>query len=375
MKRAKRVDRIFDRIVRSLVEGAWLPGSDLPSTRVLAAELKTSLTTVQAALRKAAEQGMLEVRAQQTARVMPEGAAVAIRLLTQAAEASKRRRLAILVPDLFTPLQVTTGPFQWRIAHEIALAATAGGYDSEVVPIPDADQRSLAKRVVRHFDAAFVVGMIPTNIATIFVLSESRFPVVLFNRHVPGLNVPSLNIDEYSAARSLARTLLVQGHRNVSMVISARYGAVLGRRTAAGGWLECLEESEAMATCVMPLAHTQSAPRGLILEKLLALRPRITGLVLGLPTLLHDLAASPQLRDLRIPDDLSLATFGSMHDIPWPSRYPPVTSFEVDWNRAGRCAIEMIDRMLSGDTQPKDIRVPLNIQLTDSIGLPPAVAE
>ena len=51
--------------------------------------------------------------------------------------------------------------------------------------------------------------------------------------------------------------------------------------------------------------------------------------------------------------------------------FPRVTSFEVDWSRAGACTMELLDQVMAGNAAAKNIRVPLHLNLTDSIGAPP----
>jgi hypothetical protein len=47
--------------------------------------------------------------------------------------------------------------------------------------------------------------------------------------------------------------------------------------------------------------------------------------------------------------------------MPWPSRHPRITCFEVEWTRAGPCAMEMIQETLAGNSNPKAIRMPMTI--------------
>ena len=87
--------------------------------------------------------------------------------------------------------------------------------------------------------------------------------------------------------------------------------------------------------------------------------------------LLRYINENEQFHHLKIPDEISIATVGSDENVDWPPHYPPVTSFALDTKRTAECAIEMIKKILAGDLHTPNIRVPLKINLTDSIGLAP----
>ncbi|MBN2561345.1 MAG: substrate-binding domain-containing protein [Phycisphaerae bacterium] len=363
------VPKVHRYVLSQLASEIWRDGRRVPSTRQLALRLKVSQPIVQMAYRQACRDGLLDVQPSRAARVTAGAAARAQALLATQAR-SEGRRLAILIPNKYFPL--TGAPFQRRLAHETCLAATARGSEAAIVPVPDGDHAEFAQQVIRRYDAAFVIEMRTANIPLVFALTEQRFPVLLFNRHVAGLAAPSLNTDDYGAARKLAEAMRVRGHRNLCLLSNTVYESLLGEHGVTDGWIDFLEETGAASECIMPLAFTKPRQIVTVFQQLLALRPRITAFVLGMPILLTRLATHPQLQHLRVPEELSIATTGSMRSIVFPPEFPSITSFEIDWDRAGHCAVEMIDRMLAGEPQPKDIRVPLNLQLTESIGPPPA---
>jgi DNA-binding LacI/PurR family transcriptional regulator len=338
----------------------------------MAAQLRISVPTLREACLRAARDGLIVVRHRQPMTVALGAAARARQLLTDARAARRHRRLAILIPSKYFPL--TGAPFQARLAHEVSVAAAAAGYQPAIVPIPPGGRPEFAHQIIRGHDAAFVIEMQPENVIQVFAMTERRFPVLLFNRHVVGLSAPSLNTDDYSAAHTLARHFLDRGHRNLTLILPVQYESILGEHSVVDGWIDTLLEAGVARGCTMPIAYTRPHHALALFERLLRLRPRITAFVLNLPILLTDIITRHQWEHLRVPDDLSIAITGSIRGFLCPAWFPPITSFEIDWSRAGRCAVEMIDRMLAGESHPKDIRVPLNLQLTDSIGPAPAAA-
>jgi DNA-binding LacI/PurR family transcriptional regulator len=364
------VPKVQQYILSQIASGTWLEGQGIPSSRQLALRFKVSPPIVRAACRQAHADGLLVVRPSRATSVAAGATARAQSLLAVRARAGGHR-LAILIPAKYFPL--TGAPFQHRLAHETSLAAAGRGYRTTIVPVPDGDHAEFARQVIRHYDAAFIIEMRTANFPLAFALREQRFPVLLFNRHVAGLAAPSLNTDDYGATRRLAEMMIARGHRNLCLLATTVYESVLGEHGITDGWTDYLDETGASAACILPLAFAKPRQVVAVFEQLLALRPRITAFAFSSPVLLTRMAAHPRLQHLRVPDELSIAITGSMRDFQCPPGFPPVTSFEIDWDRAGHCAVEMIDRMLAGDAQPKDIRVPLNLQLTESIGPPSAL--
>lgn len=366
VKNACLTEAAFRTIVRWLAADTWPDGARLPAMRHLAEQLHVSPPTIQQAFRRAAALGLITVRPRNPATVLPGAAAAARHLLAQDQAGQMHRRLAILIPDKFFPL--ADAPFQQRMANEVIVAGQARGFHVQIVPIPSDADMHFAHRIFRRYDAGFVIEMQTFNIAMLFALTERAFPVLLFNRHVPGLNAPSLNTDDYGAARKLAQLMVDCGHRNVSLLAAADYDAVLGKRSALDGWTDTLEELGTLHECVLPIIYSRH--RIIALDAVIRLRPRITAIA-WFGRLPANFAGLLQQRQLKLGRDLSVAAIGSRG---CDNTNNDITSFEIDWKRAGECTIEMISRMLAGESHPKNIRVALNIHQTASIAAPAETA-
>ena len=299
--------------------------------------------------------------------VQPGASRLALNILMEEHAQHSHRRLAVLIPDKYFPL--SNAPFQQRLAQEVTLAGQAADYAVTTLPIPSVDQSRFAHTVMRKFNAAFVIEMQTHDIPMLFTLTERQFPVLLFNRHVPGLPAPSLNTDDYGAAQHLARLLVEHGHRNVCMHAAACYDAVMGQHSATDGWVCALKQLGVLDDCILPIVYGKQ--NLMALDRLLRLRPQITGIVWSgrLPL---DFEGILSARGIKLGQDLSIAAVGS-NSGGVGSTNSQITSFEIDWKRAGQCAIEMTGRMLTGESHPKDIRVALNINLTNSIGNPSTI--
>ncbi|MBN2583809.1 MAG: substrate-binding domain-containing protein [Planctomycetes bacterium] len=365
-------DRVHRYLLQKLATGEWTPGKVLPSLRKTSYELRVSHQPVHQVWQEAVEQGLLARNAHGEAMVTEQAPALAREMLANLARKTDLKRLAILVPPRFAvPLNPEVAPLQSQLVHAVTAAGTACGYECQVVGIQDTDQLDQASRIVHSYDAAFIVELSPQYLAVMTHLAECGLPSLMYQRKIPGVNIPSLTTDDYGAAKRLVELLVNNGHRNITFVTTLHYETIMDDRVLARrGWQDAVESTGILGDCVMPVVYDR-LPNSLLLEKVLALRPRITGLVVTSPSFLQALATGHQFSGLRIPEDLSVAVTSTVSHVPFPPQFPPITCFEVDWQRAGQCAIEIFDRMISGETHPRNIRVPLRLQLTESIGPAP----
>jgi DNA-binding LacI/PurR family transcriptional regulator len=190
---------------------------------------------------------------------------------------------------------------------------------------------------------------------------------------VAGLDATSVYIDNYGAAARLARMLVQLGHRNLCLITSTEDEFTSGwQHTLSGGWIDALRETGAIDACTLPVIYH---PRGMfydMMDRILAIRPRITALVLGYPAMVERLAAEPRFHEVQVPGRISVATLNTTRNVSHPPGWPPVTSFEMNMKRVGEVIVAHVQTMLVGVAPPPNVRLPLDIVVTDSIGHPPA---
>jgi DNA-binding LacI/PurR family transcriptional regulator len=370
VKRPALALRVYDLVLRRIASRTWPSRRRCPSIRDLARELRVSPQPVREAFRLAAAQRLLTLGVKRRAVVLSGADRRASRLLAEHHRTAERRRLAILIPQEYFPL--TGAPFHQQLAAAVASAAVPRGWSCRLVRIAAEDQYRQAQAVVRQFDTAFAVDPSPLKLAVLFMLGAHSFPMLSFNRCVPGIDHPVLTTNNYGASQQVGRLMADLGHRNLCFITTPKHEYLDVVKSSTNGWLDFLRESGLMDSCTMPLAYYKMpAMFPLLLDRLLRQTPPITAFLLDVAADLIYIGRDERFSRLRIPGDVSLAVMGSTTGTPWPSRHPPVTSFEVDWDRVGCCAIEMLDQMLAGNPHPKSIRVPLNIHLTESLGPAP----
>ncbi len=78
------------------------------------------------------------------------------------------------------------------------------------------------------------------------------------------------------------------------------------------------------------------------------------------------------LAKVRIPGELSVVVVDETTPIPIAPWRPPLTRITVDHGRYAECVLEMVEKLQAGDLHPPNVRVPLQMNLTESIGPAPA---
>jgi len=373
MARPKMSPRITEWIIRELASGTWPPGTRLPPSRELANEFNVSVCTMVAGLRRAARYGLLRVEQRRPVVVLPGADDRARRLLRRRSARVSTRRLALLIPERYIPLE--KGTYWHHVAHAIIREAEARDIRPSLVPCPEANQLAFARTLTgRRYGAAVVLAFDAVHLPSLNEMARRRFPVLLHNRCIPGLNLPAVIRDDHGAAWRLAEMLAQHGHRNLCLILHAAKEQFMGGHCRVRGWLDFLKESGLLHSCTHPvyftpwLSATDVSP---IIRNMLSHADRPTGLVLSVeaPHYFQEGAFA----DLRIPEDVSMAVFDAEYAdrVPQTAERPRLTVARLNQQRAAECVIELAERLFAGEPNLPNIRVPVEIDVTDSIGPAP----
>lgn len=363
------LQRAYLSLLRKLASGQWAPGQRIPSLRQLAGQQRMSTKPLASAVHTAARQGLLQLSDRSRAVVLPEAAEQARQMLAQMAGGRRLKRVAVLIPEEFFPMGKSVSFTE--LAQTICQEAAHRGLDAQPVAIPEKDQTAFARRAAAHYDAAIVVYGKPETLTTLFALHDLSMPMVLFDRQIPGLDVPSVITDTHSAAVRIARILVQLGHRNLCFVATQTVEFMSAQPTSTAGWLNTLQETGVLETCSMPLVYYRQGTFLMTLDRILRLQPPVTAIVLSVSALVGAMVDAPRFHQLKIPGQLSMATLRTVQNTMRPPTFPPITAFDVDLKRVGELLIQSIESSLAGARPPLCIRMPLDIVLTESIGPPP----
>lgn len=368
-------NRIFEMLLRKLARGSWPPGSAVPAARHLATEFDVSRKPLQAALRQAARHELLDVRQRRPVVVLPGAQERAQRLLAQQLKQHAVRRVALLIPDDSLPL-AERSPIWAAMVSALAQEAAKKQMRTTMVAWPPREQMNIARSLApKGYDAAIFLGFKPDYLVSLSLLYEQGFPVVIFNRRVPGLDLPAVVIDDYAASQNLADRLVNLGHRNLCMVSNRGSPESDIPYSRVGGWLDYLKDNKLLDGCSMPV-YVPVWPLHLgiwnrMFTKIFHSRDRPTAIVFSHSPWAKSFLADPQFANLEVPREISLVTFEPTRSIPAALGRPPLTTVQIDYQRTAQCMIEMVEKMLDGADHSPSVRVPLKISLTGSIGEAP----
>lgn len=369
MARPRLADRVLERLLRELAEGTWPAASRLPPTRQLAAEFGVSLRPLQAAIREAGRLGLLDVAPRQPVFVRPEAAERARQLVRERSARPASRRLAVLTND---PRLFQTHETYWsQVFRSIMREATKHGIKVEPVRWPVATQFSFAKQLrMQGYGAALAIGIDAERLASLMEMARVQFPVLLHNRWIPWLGLPSLMRDDYHASQRIGQKLQQLGHRRMCFLSPTLSEELYGGRGRIKGWMDFVDQAGLLETCVPPVCYVNTVAGALDsqVRHMLEGPGAATAVVFASEALAKSILEHPRFAHMRVPEALSVATFDSPAEIRVTATRPPLTSITLDMTRAAECAVEMIEAMLSGNRHPPNIRVPLEINITDSIG-------
>jgi len=369
-----RKRRIFEGLLRRLAVGQWASGCRLPPVRELEREFGVSHATMLAALRLAAEQGLVAVQSRRPVTVLPGARDLARRLLESRAGRPESGRVAVMVPERLWPVDDT--PFFGEFMAAIRGEAEKHGLAVEAVKWPVVEQVAFAHSLPdRGFDAAFAIAVRAEYLAALYVLHQQRFPLVVFNAKIPQLRLPAVNMDEYGAARQMATRLVALGHRNLCLVSWAFDTRLRGDQHRVMGWLDYLKESNLIGECLMPVVYATAREDVMAtFGRIFGFPDRPTAVVFAYEPLCLAFLEHPAHRHMKVPDRVSIATFDPVPHVPAGSWCPPVTTILSDMTRAAQCVFELVQETMKGNLEPRSIRVPMHIDATGSIGPPPPVA-
>jgi len=203
---------------------------------------------------------------------------------------------------------------------------------------------------------------------------EARYPLVVIGT-LSNPHIPQVDIDNYAAAREVARYLVGLGHRRIAMILHASplYYAARQRRR---GYQDALKEAglEPAEEMIEQADFTDESGYDAMV-KLLALSDLPTAVFAGNDTVAYGAVKAIRDADLAIPQDISLAGF----DDDFLSRYlnPPLTTMSLPAPSLGAEAARLLIQVLgSGEFEQRSrMMLTAHLVIRASCGSPPGVEE
>ncbi|WP_019813196.1 LacI family DNA-binding transcriptional regulator [Saccharomonospora saliphila] len=262
--------------------------------------------------------------------------------------------IAILVPDLGNPM------FQ-SVLRGISRAAGAEGYrvlvsDSHEMPL----EEPLLARETRLRTDGLVLCAPRAHDDELAALAERLNPFVLVNRHVAGLDVPTVSVDYAAGMRAVVAHLAGLGHRHVAY-LAGPMASVSNRQR-----LDSLHESVqgrlelSVRECGSMQQDGYDAAGG-------ALEDGATAIIGYNDLVALGALARLQAAGVEVPERVSVVGFD---DIPF-ARYanPMLTTVAVPQEELGREAWERLSAVLRGEDPPADVCFTPRLEVRSTTGV------
>jgi LacI family transcriptional regulator len=257
------------------------------------------------------------------------------------------------------------GPYPWYLGgvygemiQSFALALQSQGFHLLFVPI-EGDGGWEHMLLDRRLDGCVVADWIPETVAQI--LATSQLPVVLLNMQT-ALPYPTVVPDDRDGAIQLTRHLQQLGHRRIVFYERPGEGTHFSRAARRAGFDWAMQDAGLgkLATNVDAASATFAAQLQKSVRQNSTTRPTavITYAHEDAIELLHEL----WLRGVRVPDDLSLATFNDVY--PLDVLTPSVTAVRIPADEIGRQGAEILLRQIFDGASSNELQIVLPETLT-----------
>ena len=349
-----RYSAIAEDIAKRLAAGEWAMGASLPSGRNLSKAYGVSLLTMQQALKKLREDGLV--------RIMPRKKAVA----APGADFDSvfHGSLAVVASTDLYQIVASAG-YSNEIVRGI-LQATRGT-NRTIAFLQDYRWRKDFPAGLRHLpiQGVLLVGSFPYDLLAQY--ESLPVPVVLLDNPAGDLKLHSISVASFEAARAATKKLIELGHRRLAfvrpfMIGKYRHQIDPDALERGNGFMAACREAGLRPDEYRIFTAGFNAP-GPTIRALLKARPRFTAVLVSSFPHAQSLQKLAQMAGLRIPEDLSVA---GIRDSGWTGR--DWAGACLDFVEFGRRGVELL---LRKPTEPEHILVQGQWHEGDSVARPP----
>ena len=321
-----------DVLVKGMRSGRW--HHVLPGERVLSEELRVSRWTLRAALAELGRQGYLKISHGHACAITPRA--------LQGARTNQKKRIALLSPTSLSLLR------QFAVVWIDELKSIFREYDVELNVLDSAKAyqakpaHALQNFVETHPHDGWLL-LLSTHAMQQWFQSNGLAAVIAGSRY-PDIQLPSLDVDQFSSGVHVARTIHGLGHRRVALL---RPKAITAGLLACEAGMRDASRNASLDLSVIEVGETKSEICRMLDRALSVLSP---------PSVLVTSRADSTLtalshlhnRNLHVPKSISLVA------IEWEpvleNVVPDIAHYEVSPLQYARRAAKMLLKRLDAPT-------------------------
>jgi LacI family transcriptional regulator len=277
---------------------------------------------------------------------------------------AKTELLGMIVPDV-------SNPFFGPIVRGAETAARKAGYRL-LLCNSESDLR-LEKDYVSDLVAHRVEGLLIAPVGDksaghLGRLVDQRFPIVLLDRQVEGLNCDSVSLDNADAARRLVAHLISVGHRRIAMVTDAD-DVSTGRDRLRGVKLAFEDAGVSFDDDLVFHTSTDQIGGYRAAQLVLALAQRPTAIFAVNNMTAVGVMQALRQANLRVPEDISLVCFDDVEHLAVIS--PFLTVIDQPSETMARVATQLLLERIAGNAgkAPRIISFPGKLIVRQSCGI------
>lgn len=341
---AAKYQEIYQVLRKQILSGRLTPDTPLPSENALAIKYQVSRITSKRALNELAAADLIY-------RVQGRGSFV------KGHQSTTRSRRILLV----IPFADSHGIGNYEQGISTALAAT----DWELLSMPNAQFAKLPITRIRDEYAGVIYYPTTLNAAMpeLITLFLARVPIVLLDKEVPGIQIPSVTADNAQGGQLAVQQLVKQGHQRIAFLARTDFwqtytGSVSDRFFGYLNGYRDLNPSgiDPLGWAQFLTQHPLASQRAAFLKK-----EKITAIVSE-----NDFEALSLMRQLQqlgwtLPVDLSVVGFD---DLPAAAvQQPALTTIRQDFAAIGTQAVNTLLAQMNNPQQrlPEHRRMPVQL--------------
>lgn len=283
-----------------------------------------------------------------------------------AARSLRSRRtqtLALVVSDIENPFFTEVVRAVERRAADAAYAVVLGNTDEEL----DRERTILHALLEQRVDGVLLAPVSgETKMDHLRQLAARSVPLVLLNRRLPEITVPTVTADNATGSYEATCYAIAQGHRRFG-VIHGRLDTSTTQERLVGFRRALTEAGIAEGEGRLVLGGSKPEPAYRAAQQLLALRPRPTCLYAFNNLMAEGMLLAVKEAGIVCPTDISLIGFDDFRAA--RAVTPPLTVVAQPTYEIGRTATEMLLRQINGDTVA-DAQIPTRLIVRESCAAP-----
>jgi LacI family transcriptional regulator len=268
--------------------------------------------------------------------------------------------VGLIVPDIATPWAA-------HLAKAMQRALSERGYNMLFASNDDDPEREAKE--IELFTAHRVAGLViaPTSLGENYVErleQRLRTPTVIVDRVLPGTQHDAVTDDNLLGAQLLTRYLLKLGHRNIAF-LAGRQGISPSDERLEGFEATMREAGVSVREdLVCQPVHLYEHAFSAVQQLMMLPQPPSAILTINIAQLRGTMTGLKNM-GLRVPDDVSVASFDGFH--PAEGWFPSITTLMQNVVGVSARASEFLLERVNGSIEPPRVaRVPPSLQIRES---------